>query len=103
MLVDLHWNPQLEAQAQDRVYRMGQKKTVYIYQWVYNSRIGVGVEGKLKWPFFVHRFLTTDTVEERIKNIQEHKKEIANNILTGTRSTGGNKLTIDELKKIFEM
>ena len=31
-MVDLHWNPQLEAQAQDRVYRVGQKKPVFIYQ-----------------------------------------------------------------------
>lgn len=26
ILLDLHWNPQLEAQAQDRIYRVGQKK-----------------------------------------------------------------------------
>lgn len=32
MLLDLHWNPQLEAQAQDRVYRVGQKKPVYIWK-----------------------------------------------------------------------
>lgn len=31
-LVDLHWNPQLEAQAQDRVYRVGQQKPVTIYK-----------------------------------------------------------------------
>lgn len=31
-LVDLHWNPQLEAQAQDRIYRVGQKKPVTIYK-----------------------------------------------------------------------
>lgn len=31
-LLDLHWNPQLESQAQDRIYRMGQKKPVYIYK-----------------------------------------------------------------------
>jgi transcription termination factor 2 len=31
-LMDLHWNPQLEAQAQDRVYRVGQKKPVVIHK-----------------------------------------------------------------------
>lgn len=32
LLVDIHWNPQLESQAQDRVYRFGQKKNVHIYK-----------------------------------------------------------------------
>lgn len=32
IIVDPHWNPQLEAQAQDRVYRVGQKKPVTIYK-----------------------------------------------------------------------
>lgn len=33
ILMDLHWNPQLENQAQDRIYRVGQKKTVYVYKY----------------------------------------------------------------------
>lgn len=33
MLIDLHWNPQLEAQAMDRVYRMGQEKPVTVYKY----------------------------------------------------------------------
>lgn len=32
ILVDPHWNPQLEAQAFDRVYRVGQTKAVKIYK-----------------------------------------------------------------------
>lgn len=32
LLVDLHWNPQLESQAQDRIYRFGQTKPVHIYK-----------------------------------------------------------------------
>lgn len=32
MLLDPHWNPQLESQACDRVYRVGQTKEVYIYK-----------------------------------------------------------------------
>lgn len=30
--MDLHWNPQLEQQAQDRIYRYGQKKDVKIFK-----------------------------------------------------------------------
>jgi len=31
-LMDLHWNPQLELQAQDRIHRFGQTKDVTIYR-----------------------------------------------------------------------
>lgn len=46
-LLDMHWNPQLESQACDRVYRVGQTKDVVI-----------------------HRFLCEGTVETRIKDLQ---------------------------------
>ncbi|XP_014225120.1 transcription termination factor 2 isoform X1 [Trichogramma pretiosum] len=77
LLVDIHWNPQLEAQAQDRIYRFGQKKSVYIY-----------------------KFICKDTIEERVKNLQDKKLDIANHVLTGTRSVSS-KLTIDDLKMLF--
>lgn len=32
LLLDLHWNPQLESQACDRIYRVGQEKPVHIYK-----------------------------------------------------------------------
>lgn len=32
ILIEPHWNPQLEIQAEDRVFRMGQEKTVWIYR-----------------------------------------------------------------------
>lgn len=32
VMVDLHWNPALEQQACDRIYRMGQKRPVYIHR-----------------------------------------------------------------------
>lgn len=35
LLFDIHWNPQLEKQAQDRIYRFGQRKDVHIYKLVY--------------------------------------------------------------------
>lgn len=31
-LIDLHWNPALEKQACDRIYRMGQQKNVFIHK-----------------------------------------------------------------------
>lgn len=38
-LMDLHWNPQLEQQAQDRIYRFGQKKHVNVFKFVCNDSI----------------------------------------------------------------
>ncbi|XP_051163895.1 transcription termination factor 2 isoform X2 [Leptopilina boulardi] len=79
LLVDIHWNPQLESQAQDRVYRFGQKKNVHIY-----------------------KFLCKDTIEQRVKELQDKKLNLAEDIFTGHRRTS-NKLSLDDLKNIFEM
>merc|ERR1719492_555004 len=79
-LLDMHWNPQQEAQACDRVYRVGQKREVTI-----------------------HRFLTEETVESRILQLQTKKLDLANNVLTGAKRTGGNKLTFDDLKMLFDL
>ncbi|KAH8307778.1 hypothetical protein KR044_013353, partial [Drosophila immigrans] len=75
ILLDLHWNPQLEAQAQDRIYRVGQQKNVIIY-----------------------KIVCVDTVEQRIKALQDRKLELADNVLTGKVSS---KLSIDDLKGLF--
>lgn len=32
LLIDLHWNPQLENQAMDRIHRFGQVNNVNIYR-----------------------------------------------------------------------
>lgn len=77
ILLDLHWNPQLEAQAQDRIFRVGQKKNVIIY-----------------------KIICMDTVEQRIKGLQDHKLGLADGLLTGKVST---KLSIDDLKSLFSM
>ncbi|MDR3186871.1 MAG: DEAD/DEAH box helicase family protein [Holosporaceae bacterium] len=52
---DLWWNPAVEAQATDRAYRIGQKKNV-----------------------MVHRLLATGTFEERIDEMIQSKKDLAN-------------------------
>lgn len=74
---DLWWNPAVEAQATDRAYRIGQKKNV-----------------------MVHRFITKNTFEERINDMINNKRALAEM----TVSTGENwigKLSNKELKEIF--
>ncbi|XP_014476224.1 PREDICTED: transcription termination factor 2-like, partial [Dinoponera quadriceps] len=80
LLFDIHWNPQLETQAQDRIYRFGQKKDVYIY-----------------------KFICSNTIEERIKALQERKLVIAQNVLSGDRSKEVMKLTFNDLKSLFAL
>ncbi|XP_044747827.1 transcription termination factor 2 [Coccinella septempunctata] len=79
-LLDLHWNPQLENQAQDRIYRMGQKKNVNIY-----------------------KFMASETIEERIKKLQENKIQISESMLTGSKHAIGSKLSLQDLKMLFSM
>jgi SNF2 family DNA or RNA helicase len=55
---DLWWNPAVENQATDRVYRIGQDKKV-----------------------FVHRLITTNTFEERINEIINEKKELSEELI----------------------
>lgn len=76
-LLDSHWNPALEDQACDRIYRVGQKKNVYI-----------------------HRFLCKDTVEEKILQLQKRKQDLANNVLTGS-AMSKTKLTLQDLRMLF--
>ncbi|XP_043987767.1 transcription termination factor 2 isoform X1 [Gambusia affinis] len=76
-LIDMHWNPALEDQACDRIYRVGQRKDVTI-----------------------HRFVCEGTVEDKIATLQMKKKELAQNVLSGTGSTVS-KLSLADLKIIF--
>lgn len=63
---DLWWNPAVEAQATDRAYRIGQKKNVQ-----------------------VHRFVTQGTFEEKINQMLQHKKELADlTVNTGEKWVG---------------
>ena len=75
---DLWWNPAVEAQATDRAYRIGQHQNV-----------------------LVHRFIVKNTFEERINEMIQKKKELADmTIATGENWIGN--LTNEELKEIFE-
>ncbi|XP_040278712.1 transcription termination factor 2 [Bufo bufo] len=76
-LMDMHWNPALEDQACDRIYRVGQDKDVVI-----------------------HRFVCQGTVEEKISQLQEKKKDLAKKVLAGNGSTF-TKLTLTDLRLLF--
>nr|XP_005993670.1 PREDICTED: transcription termination factor 2 [Latimeria chalumnae] len=77
-LLDMHWNPALEDQACDRIYRVGQRKDVTI-----------------------HRFVCENTVEEKISSLQEKKKELAKKVLSGAGDSF-TKLTLADLKILFD-
>ena len=59
-LLDPWWNPAVEAQAVDRVHRIGQKSTVFVY-----------------------RMVTAGTIEERIQALQASKKDLFDRIVGG--------------------
>ncbi|XP_042637926.1 transcription termination factor 2 [Orycteropus afer afer] len=76
-LLDMHWNPSLEDQACDRIYRVGQQKNVVI-----------------------HKFVCEKTVEEKILQLQDKKKELAKQVLSGSGESV-TKLTLADLKVLF--
>jgi SNF2 family DNA or RNA helicase/uncharacterized Zn finger protein len=76
---DLWWNPAVENQATDRAYRIGQKNNV-----------------------MVHRFITRNTFEEKINEMIQKKKDLANmTVATGENWIGD--LSNKELRNIFEL
>jgi len=77
-ILDPWWNPAIEAQAVDRAYRIGQKNTVFTY-----------------------KFITTNTVEEKILNLQKNKQKLASDLITTEESFVKN-LSRDDIQSIFE-
>jgi len=76
---DLWWNPAVEAQATDRAYRIGQKSNV-----------------------MVHRFISKNTFEEKINEMIQSKKQLAEmTVATGENWIGN--LSNKELRAIFEL
>ncbi len=74
---DLWWNPAVENQATDRAYRIGQNKNV-----------------------MVHRLITKNTFEEKIDEMIQRKKHLADmTVATGENWIG--KLSNKELREIF--
>jgi len=76
ILVDLWWNPAVESQAIGRAHRMGQEQAVEVY-----------------------RLVTRGTIEEKIQELQEKKKNLVSEILDGTESRGS--LSLAEIREIL--
>ncbi|HRK54844.1 MAG TPA: SNF2-related protein [Cyclobacteriaceae bacterium] len=62
-ILDPWWNPAVEAQAVDRAHRIGQKKKVFTY-----------------------KFITRNSVEEKILTLQKNKLKLSENLITTEES-----------------
>jgi SNF2 family DNA or RNA helicase len=76
---DRWWNPAVENQATDRAFRIGQKKNVQ-----------------------VHKFVCLGTLEERINEMLEYKKGLADSIL-GSGETWLTELSNTQLRDLFTL
>lgn len=76
---DLWWNPAVEAQATDRAYRIGQERTV-----------------------FVHRLVTEKTFEDKIDQLIDSKKELAD-LSVGTGETFVGRMSDGELRALMRL
>jgi SNF2 family DNA or RNA helicase len=76
---DRWWNPAVEDQATDRAYRIGQQRKVQ-----------------------VHKFLCAGTVEERINQMLEAKRDLAARIV-GQGEQWITELNNDQLRELFSL
>ena len=75
---DPWWNLAVQNQATDRAHRLGQEKVVSVY-----------------------RLIIKDSIEEKILHMQESKKDLADEILSG--ETGGiAKLSREDLLELIQ-
>jgi superfamily II DNA or RNA helicase len=73
-LLDPWWNPAVEDQAADRAHRIGQERPVMIY-----------------------RLVAKDTVEERVFQLQQRKRRLADVALSGGGVTAAAPITREEI------
>jgi len=76
-LLDPWWNPAVEAQATDRAHRIGQKKKVFTY-----------------------KFITRNTVEEKILQLQKHKLKLSENLIQSEESVIKS-LTLEDIEMLM--
>jgi superfamily II DNA or RNA helicase len=74
--MDPWWNPAVEDQASDRAHRIGQQRPVTIY-----------------------RLVAKNTIEEKIVDLHQHKRELADSLLEGTDASS--KISTDDLLNLI--
>ncbi|WP_437919184.1 DEAD/DEAH box helicase [Sphingobacterium sp. LRF_L2] len=77
-ILDPWWNPAVEQQAIDRSHRIGQKKNVFIY-----------------------KFISKDTVEEKILALQHRKKALSSALIT-TEESFMKSLSTDDIQELLK-
>ena len=77
ILFDPWWNPAVENQAIDRTHRIGQTKTVFAY-----------------------RLLVRDSIEDKIRQLQIRKGNLAKNVLG--EEAFGRALTLEDFRYLLE-
>ncbi|EGC33642.1 hypothetical protein DICPUDRAFT_36354 [Dictyostelium purpureum] len=78
VLYDPDWNPAIDIQAMERVWREGQNK-----------------------PVFIYRLFSTGTIEEKIYQRQLMKESISNSIVDKKFNDNGGGFSLEDLKDIF--
>ncbi len=77
---DRWWNPAVENQATDRAFRIGQSKNV-----------------------MVHKLMCEGTIEEKIDELLESKRALAENVIGGTSESWITQLSNDELLDLLRL
>lgn len=75
---DMWWNPAVEAQATDRVHRIGQKKSVSSY-----------------------KLITLNTIEEKIQNLHKRKQGLVKKVISSDEEALS-KLTWEEVLELLQ-
>ena len=77
-VLDPWWNPAAEEQAIDRVHRIGQDKTVFVY-----------------------RFVSADTIEEKVVALQESKRDLFTKVVDKGGSLTG-QISAEEIRALLD-
>jgi non-specific serine/threonine protein kinase len=75
--IDPWWNPAVEMQATDRTHRIGQEK-----------------------PVIVYKLITRESVEEKILQLQDKKKELVDQIIT-SEANFFKDISVEDIKVLF--
>jgi SNF2 family DNA or RNA helicase len=76
-ILDPWWNPAVEKQALSRAHRIGQDKKVMVY-----------------------RYISKNTIEEKIVKLHSQKRDLADNLLEGSEMSG--KMSVEAMLQLIE-